>query len=390
MTTPGFSESNGLTLEIYLPLVVGSGKIETASARVLTWNQTALADGGWWSASFNLAGDFNYVESWMQGMGRHMIAYNRTSQTIGEWFVNSISLNVGTRKVRLGPLMGAPNRVSMVYVPKLNAGGVILTGTRTRIAAINSTAQQVKWGIIERVLNGGEREAAVALQELNIFLGEHAEPVSSEPLSFGAPTAPSVTLECLGYIHWMSAYIYNNITPGTTNTKTFLGSLLTANPNTGMYSTDYSDIATNATTVERYTNDDKTAYALMKEAISKGDSSNNRWLFGMYKNRKAKFEAIPTTVQYEHHITENEPRIKSGGVNIDPWDVLPGRWVSDPDFLIGRSQAVTDPRDDPRNVFIESVTYSSPNQLAINGSRVHTLSLNQMAAQLGLSGLGGG
>ena len=66
--------------------------------------------------------------------------------------------------------------------------------------------------------------------------------------------------------------------------------------------------------------------------------------------------------------------------------MLPGKWVLFTDFLIGRVPPMTDPRQDPRALFIEQVTFTAPWTLALQGGRADRTS--QMLAQMGLGGIG--
>jgi len=68
------------------------------------------------------------------------------------------------------------------------------------------------------------------------------------------------------------------------------------------------------------------------------------------------------------------------GATVDPWDVLPARWVFLYSFLPGRGQPAA-LRDDPRFLFIESVRFSAPSTVQISGQKVSRIP--QMIARLG-------
>ena len=73
------------------------------------------------------------------------------------------------------------------------------------------------------------------------------------------------------------------------------------------------------------------------------------------------------------------------GEIVRPWDVLPARWAHIPDFMIGRISD-TAMRDDPRYMFIESLTYTAPYGLTLTGAKISKLP--QVLGQLGLMGIG--
>jgi hypothetical protein len=60
------------------------------------------------------------------------------------------------------------------------------------------------------------------------------------------------------------------------------------------------------------------------------------------------------------------------GVHVAPWNVLPGRWLQFAD-LLPDAPAVTNPYQDMRLMFIESVTYTAPRGLAMQGGRTDRL-----------------
>jgi hypothetical protein len=71
------------------------------------------------------------------------------------------------------------------------------------------------------------------------------------------------------------------------------------------------------------------------------------------------------------------------GLEVKPWNVLPGKWLEYTDFLIGGTTP-TNFREDSRIEFIEQVTYTMPWGLTHSGNKVGTL--NQALAKLGLAG----
>ena len=62
----------------------------------------------------------------------------------------------------------------------------------------------------------------------------------------------------------------------------------------------------------------------------------------------------------------------------------PGAWVAVQDFIIGQPQAA-DLKSDLRNIMVETVSYTAPFGLSINGKKVETLP--QIMARYGISGI---
>jgi hypothetical protein len=122
--------------------------------------------------------------------------------------------------------------------------------------------------------------------------------------------------------------------------------------------------------------------------VALGDPSDfARYTFGVYDDRQAYYKKMPTAIEYVYRLSSGSQAIETtGGARVQPWNVRPAKWLEIPDFLIGRAAGGGNLRDDPRNVFIESVTYTAPFGLTINGGKVSTL--KQKMAQLGLGGAG--
>jgi hypothetical protein len=196
-----------------------------------------------------------------------------------------------------------------------------------------------------------------------------------------------MTLDIRGYWEWLNGFVYNSTTAGDTGLSTKLPLVLAANPNAGMFSTNYGHIAANAFQVAAYDNDDRKAMAVMKELIGKGMiTTKARCVGGFYQDRIFWYNEVPTIKAYTFSLSDPTQEVRgTGGEIVRPWEVLPGRWLFFPDAMIGRTEDV-DLKDDPRALFIESVTYTMPYDLLVNGEKVGTLA--QKLAQKGLGGLG--
>jgi len=78
------------------------------------------------------------------------------------------------------------------------------------------------------------------------------------------------------------------------------------------------------------------------------------------------------SVSYYYRILEGKSFIETEDQRIiSPWNVLPGRWLFFPDFMIGKNLVGIDRRADPRYLLIESVHYSTIYDLSVNGGKVN-------------------
>jgi hypothetical protein len=160
---------------------------------------------------------------------------------------------------------------------------------------------------------------------------------------------------------------------------------LTADPNS-IISTDYTKITANTLSIPAWENDDPIALAYIMGLVNLGDTAYNRYTFGIYANRRAYYDVMPSTQEYIWRVNDGGEIYTQYGEIVRPWDVLPARWVHIPDFMIGRISDATQMRDDPRYMFIESVTYTAPYSLTLTGAKVSKMP--QILGQLGLAGIG--
>jgi hypothetical protein len=197
----------------------------------------------------------------------------------------------------------------------------------------------------------------------------------------------SMSLNLKGAWYWLAAYIANFTTTGTTNLSSRLTGILALDPN-GVFSTDYSNVTANTYQVKAYSNDDKNGMSALTELLTPGDAAFNRYTAGFYGQEVMFYTAMPGILEYITSLSDpNQEITRPSGVIVRPWEVQPAKWLQISDLMVGRSADV-DPRDDPRNIFIEQVTYTAPYGVQLNGAKVGTLS--QVLAQRGLAGIGQG
>jgi hypothetical protein len=351
-------------------------------------NFTIQAMGGYWDCRFNVSDRLERLNAWLDnGVGRHIEVYSPELVKIWEGFVNKVTLNVGGFTVVRGPLMDIANDVMLVYSTVDTSVSPPLTGVRAKSAAVTNTDSQAQFGIIEKVLSAGGVPVAQVADILNTYITENSLPETSKSLTAGGANAPSVSVECFGYVHWLRLYAYNQTAnTGEIDLSTKMENILTADPNT-LFSTDYSGVEDNTLQVKRWENNDRTAWALIRSLVAKGDTFGNRYTFGIYNDRRAVYEQIPDDFDYQQRLADPSQRFETpSGLEVKPWNLTAARWLLFPDFLIGRTQPATVLREDPRALFIESLTYTAPWSVSINGGKVETL--NQKLAQLGLAGIG--
>lgn len=373
-----------ISVLIFPPLLQsGVAEVGNVSDRISSLSFSIDTSVGYDSLSLSFSSDLAEISDWMSyGIGRHVVVYNEAQQIVWEGFVNSISAPVGGVGISIGPLMSVSNKVAVAYSTKRYNTNPPIGGEPAETAFASDTYSQSLYGVLEEKVSGGEGDSTQMEQLRDVYLAERAYPETSTDLSLFSGSEPSISLECLGYAHFLDrAYYTQKTTTSTTDIPSKISSVLAAETNYFSSATFVYD--TNATGVEEFEDGERTSLTVIKEAVSLGDSSNNRYIFGVFANRLTRYSQAPTATEYFYNEVSNSPPsiTAKSGETIMPWDVLPGKWL----FLsgIGASYALNQAsRLDPRNMFIERVEYTAPMGLNLTGGKVSKFS--QKLARLGL------
>jgi len=386
MTIGSYFRSTGLTVFAAPNIFSGIGATDDITDPLLSWSHNLAAMGGYKSASLSLAVTAGELDDWLDnGLGKDITMYSASGQMRFNGFVNNITATIGGLNITIGPLMQVANRVYCVFSTVDTSISPPAVGVRANTATYSDTQSQAVYGLQEKVLSIGGATAANAAQIAQTYLNEYSIPQSSQSLTLGGGNAISLKLDLLGYVELLKSYPYTNAATGMTTISTRLPLVLAAH-SSSIYSTDYAGIATNTTDVPSYENNSRSAWTIIVSLVEKGDSSFNRYLFGIYANRRAFYSAAPSAIEYYHQISSEYPEVVDiAQSRVDPWDVLPGKWLQVNDILVGRVNP-SSLSADPRNIFIESLTYTAPYGLSINGGKASKLP--QLLGRLGLSGVG--
>lgn len=378
----------GLSINVYEPIVRGGEYLFDVTNLIDAYSHTKNANGGYGEASFTIKCSLSEANNWLQdGLGRHIIVNNRGLKACYEGFVNKITISAGPLTVTYGPLLDICNRVSIVYTPILDeTADPVVVGDATVTTITENLDSQARFGIFEKVLSTGQALLADVTDAQATYLAEHAWPETSNELNLsGNANEISVSIDCEGYIKWLDLYIYESTPPNVSLwASDKVEDVLVADPN-DIISSNYDNISDNLILVPSYEEEQRKASDVIESIVVMGGASADRWLFGVYDDRIAKYSAAPTAQEYSFRIYKGQQIIQDvNELDVQPWDVMPGKWLIMSDFLVGKTPPA-DIRTDQRAIFIEKVTYTAPYGLAISGAKVSTLS--QKLAQLGLGGM---
>lgn len=325
------------------------------------------------------------LHDWIDGaLGRDITVYDESLSTVWNGFVNEVSINLGPSEIRLGPLSDIANKVRVLYqgiswdvTPPIPASQEV-TAYATNDASID------QYFTSEFTVSGGQGTSTEMLAIRDLYLQEHAWPATRQDVSIPGGNPPNVTLSCLGYAHTLDFYYYTNDTAsGLVNASQKVSDVISADPNSFL---SVGDIETNTFQVPDYEDGFSTARTIVDHVLSYGDSSNNRYLFGVYENREARYKKISSLISLGIEVTTRHPTVHpvgNPGINIPQTQVRPGTWarildlpgVAGPDYR-------DDDRANPKVIFIESVEFSAPNSLTITSSKFDAVAA--MLARIGL------
>lgn len=356
--------------------------------KVTSYAHETIAIGGYWTAQIVINLTLVQAEDWFEnGLGRRIEVTNPAGVVVWEGFVNKVSVSAGALSEERGELVNVGNRDSAIYTPLDASVYPPVSGTTTVTTIAEDTTSQTAYGIWEKVVSAGTTPHDNAEQVRDVFLAENSLPMTSGALTInpGSAQPPVITLDCLGYIYWLGAYIYNNATSGYDLLSDKLIDVLAADPN-GVISTNYNSIEDNAFLTPTMENENRFAWDVIKELVALGnDTDDLRRLFGVYAERIVRYETQPETITYYHRLTEQGQYVTTpDGEIIYPWDVQPGKWLFVPDFLVGLPPDVIDLYNDPRAAFLESVRYSAPFNLDLSSGT--SARLSQLLAKISYSG----
>lgn len=383
MAIPSAFGGTGLSVIVSNPLALGGGFRDTLTDRVSGWQHEIRAVGGYYSARATLADTLERLEDWfIDGLGRGIAVYDEAGVAIWEGFVNQVEIAAGPLRAVRGPVLDIANRVDLWYSTVDTSTTPPTVGIRKSVGVANNTESQAIYDIMQTLLSTGGCTAANATHLRDMHLDVYAWPETDAQM--GSADAPSLSIECTGYVRYLEKYVFNDtVSTGLGNLSTKLASILTADPN----SLFTQSIAANTLQVPLYENDNAVAWDLLKNLVLLGDANYARYLFGVYANRVARYEAASTSVDYQQALRDPAQHfMDANGAIVKPWNVLPGKWLFFPDFLIGRVPQDTALASDPRAAFLESVRYIAPYGLQWTGGKSNRI--QQRLAQLGLSGMG--
>lgn len=351
----------------------------------MSYSHTSTASGGFDTMTATFPIPLRDAPLWMEEfLFKRVVAHDGVA-TAWEGFVDQISLIVGEVQFTIGPAKAVVNRGQIVFremdynTNPPTGGGTIITHF------VDVEESQLNYGVMEGVITGGSGEYTEMIELLGTIMEQISLPDIVQGASIGSGADVSVTVTCAGMHYLLEKYTYNNTgEAGMIDASEKVIRVLRRDPNR-VFAINKSLISPNDTEVKAYENESKTARTVIADIVALGDLADNRYHWGGYENGIFVYEPVSgASPQYSQSVTDGIIKDMTGA-EIPLWMVRPGKWLLIGDLLPGRPVDTARFRDDPRLLFIESISFSTPNSLTLTSGKGTTF--RQQLDRLGLGGI---
>lgn len=240
------------------------------------------ADEGFGRLRFKIRGTRPDLEEFFEyGLGRDVRVFNKKGQLDYEGYIHSMTLNTSYHMLRKS-LQYIFNKVWARFD---DSGGVEDTKRSTVFEDLDSQAQ---FGIIEKVMGGGQQADLSAMDtavqnRLILF----AWPMVDPDLDAGSGD-PYIQIACTGYINTLGWRVYNQTeNEGNENISVVVQDVI---DECGQFIAS-STVQSNVLQIPQEYDVDRFAKDIVASLAAMGDSSGNRWLARMVKDRHFTFGA---------------------------------------------------------------------------------------------------
>jgi hypothetical protein len=376
------------SVNAHQPLATG-GLLWESGIIANSYSHTIGAIGGYLTASIQISASPSTIYDWLSnGIMRHIVVTEPAGQIIWEGFVNSMQIAFGRVSITRGPALQIGNKVSCKYTTvRYDPLGINFGGKPAQTPFVEDSDMQAIYGILETIVTAGEMHEDEAQEIANTHLAEFKYPETTHQISLLGGNSPSVTLECLGYSALLDKYNYTfTDTANEVNLSVKLQDIVEGEPNS-YFSVRDDKFTENTLQVIEYEDGSKTGRGLIDDLVARGDANDQRYLWGVYRDRLFHYYPAPVTTDYAFSMSEvGGALLDKDGLIVHPWAVTPGHWVTVSDLTLGGHRlSTTDARSIPTSIFIENLSFTAPYGLDITGGRVS--SLRQKLYRLGLGGM---
>lgn len=328
--------------------------IANITADAQGWRRTLRAHGGCWLGSFTVSGVGREELIWWYNnhLGNHL-----EEQTFGmvSWegviYEMNLTLN-GVRYRRTLDKEWFHNHVDVWYRD---------ANVQNNAGWSENIDSSDEFGEMQYIDTIGEATAAGATALRDTRLGDYAYPRSRMigGLEFGEEQGrqpDSLRVTAVGYISTMN-WLYREASIAATAASTAITTLIGASE-----FITAGDIEVNTLSIDADCTTPQRLWDLIEDILLQGDVSGNRWVGGIYTNRRFDYKLAATTVRY---FIRDGNFFNASGESPAPSLVRPDFIVHNSDAPMGGIPVGGNVWDDPRNAWITEVEFIAPNGLRL-------------------------
>lgn len=352
-----------LSLAIYAP---GAGGVPSTATPVMdlrqitSYEHTTTARTGFESLRVGFVDTTEGALDWLRsGLMRSVIAYGPHGEIVWEGYLAAIDAMFG-QETRSVSLDGMANRIRTRFT---TVNGI--AGTTTPASDAASIAL---YGTKDSVLSLPETTSTAASNLAATDLARRKNPVMqpTTEVATGGLGGVQVTLLFAGWYDTLDWLLTSNATTSTAVTTTQVGTLLSTAASTNAFiSTTTTNITASGVSDTQYIGTDTTIRQAIEQLLNQGNSSNQRFAWGVYEHRTMHVEqwagANPAVVHYRRHLPSGQLYDDDGAI-VHPWNARPNRMYEAVDLL--DPAPVSTAQDAAARFFVERVTCS------ISGDRI--------------------
>lgn len=329
--------------------------------RAASYEHSSTATFGYESMTVTFGGTVDEAALWMDRLLCPVNVSSQDANTVWEGYISQVAYSVGGRSRSVG-LDAVANRVTVRYQTYLGTPGVT--------ASASDTTSQGLYGVKDAVQSIGITDLTSANALRAAYLAAYAYPRQqpSSTLSLGSGEGDGagvqITLTCAG---WYATLAFVTLVRADTSTEaatTQIATLISGSSPGIAAINDFlsatGDISGTGTTTPRSIAADTTYRAAIEARLALGDTSNQRFAWGVYTDRiltvKQWAGATPATVGYRARYSTGVIET-GGGARVDYWDVRPDAIVVEADLLsVATPTTAADASD---RFYLERVTFAA-------------------------------
>lgn len=315
--------------------------------------------GGFWTCKFDIIGSPDILGEFMDnGLGREVRCYNHYGVLGWEGVITTMRKTSRTNE-RMVTLEKSANKIYVVFS--------VASIPESQTVVVEDTDLQNVYGILELVdslddtvsiANRAESRANMLKQDLS---DPHRQKEFRDKGDINIPPGMErMTMFCSGYVWYLLRRIYNETTNTDTNASTVVANVIT---NAGQF-VKSSSVATNTQQINQFFVNNDIAWEVLVAAGETGDTSDDRYVAGMYDDRKFIYEkrkdsTLPNITLWkdgDNRIFDRSRRPIAGML------VRPNTYMRNTSIQNRPGRVYDSVWDDPQVTYVSSVRYSEQDQ----------------------------